>query len=88
MQDLIRRTLVGAVALAAVGAPGAAQARPMPDPPAVRAPAPHTVAVGRSSFRWDDAGVGAGTVILLGTGALAVAGGRRRTAGLRAERAS
>ncbi len=88
----IRRRLAGALLIAAASLPAAAQARlnldPEPaagsSPPANVAPArpvPRGVSGAQPGFQWADAGIGAaGTVLLLGTGALAYAAPRRRRA--------
>lgn len=85
MLSLIKRVLGTAIAIALMAAP-AAYARPdqspitLPDSiatpltPAVSA-APHTPVSSSSSFRWGDAGVGAGgllVLIIVGTGAAVV----------------
>jgi hypothetical protein len=83
---LLKRSLVGGLVVAAASLPAAAQARPVPpDPPGWSGSpsplAPSHAAGAQSSFEWSDAGIGAaGTLALLGTGALASRAVRRRGA--------
>ena len=83
----IRRWLVGALALAAVGFPSAAQARFDENPvmlPSAGASAHASMvqqsgAGAQSGFEWGDAGIGAaGVVVLLGAGAAVSRVARRR----------
>jgi hypothetical protein len=86
----IRRFLTVGVVLAAASFPAAAQARfdlGPATPPAATAPGqpvsvtPGSDASAQGGFQWGDAGIGAaGTVVLLGAGALATGVGRRRRA--------
>jgi hypothetical protein len=81
-----RSTLAVATLIAALGAPAGASAMPdvapltarHPAPPAAQAPVAQTASDGGLGFRWGDAGIGAGAVLLLGAGATAAATGRRR----------
>jgi hypothetical protein len=74
--------LAGALVIAAASFPGAAQGRVMTDSTGhPSAPAPAPSAAPAPGFQWDDAGIGAaGTVLLLGAGALAAGVARRRRA--------
>jgi hypothetical protein len=89
--NLIRRWLTGGVVIAAASFPSAAQAMlPLADPPAATSgqvasaiglPVPHAGSRAQSGFEWGDAGIGAaGTIVLLGAGAVASGVGRRRRA--------
>jgi hypothetical protein len=79
----VHRVVACSVAVAAVAAPGTAQARPLVEGNAgvgsvETAPPPSAQKQGAvSGFQWGDAGVGAGVVLVLGSGA-ALAGTRRR----------
>ena len=85
---LFKRSLAIGLTVGAAGLPAAAQARLdlNPPTPASNAPAqPVSVASvqqpgsGQSGFQWGDAGIGAaGTIALLGAGAAASVGVRRR----------
>jgi hypothetical protein len=90
MLTLIKRIIAAAVVIAAVTAPTAAYARWVEEPGApvpVSAPAPpaaptagHVAASASPGFQWDDAGVGAGALLVLvslGAGTAVVY--RRRT---------
>jgi hypothetical protein len=74
--------LTGALVVATVSFPAAAQGRIMTDStghPSAPAPAPRAAPAQADGFQWDDAGIGAaGTVILLGAGALTAGVARRR----------
>jgi hypothetical protein len=90
MLKLTRIRLAAGIALAAAAFPAAAQARFELDPPGggavappvqAEAPQPPVASVSGASngFQWGDAGIGAGsTVVLLGAGAVAAWAGRRR----------
>jgi hypothetical protein len=77
--------LTGGLVIAAVSFPAAAQGRIMIDHtghPSAPAPAPSTPSAQPAGFQWDDAGIGAaGTVVLLGAGAMTAGLARRRRAG-------
>ena len=74
--------LAGGLAIAAVSFPAAAQGRIMIDStgdPSAPAPAPSRPPAQPAGFQWDDAGIGAaGTVLLLGAGAMTAGLARRR----------
>jgi hypothetical protein len=74
--------LAGGLAIVAVSFPAAAQGRIMIDStghPSAPAPAPSGPSTQPAGFQWDDAGVGAaGTVLLLGAGAMTAGVARRR----------
>ena len=82
---LIKRSLAGALAIAAVGFPASAQAKFVDDGGALSAPvgaisqpATHAVASSSDGLQWGDVGIGAaGATLLLGAGGL-MAGGRSR----------
>jgi hypothetical protein len=84
----IRRGVSGAVVVAAISFPAAAQAmRPLADPPsmpsssAVGLAVPSTSTSAQPGFQWEDAAIGAaGAVVLLGAGASASGVARRRRA--------
>lgn len=87
---LIRRSLAGGLVIFAASIPPAAQAKFALEPvSAVSGSAPvapvsppaRTPAAGQPGFQWGDAGIGAaGTVAVLGAGAIAFAAPRRRRA--------
>jgi hypothetical protein len=74
--------LAGSLAVAAVSFPAAAQGRittDSPGHPSAPAPPPSAAPAQAAGFQWDDAGIGAaGTVVLLGAGALSAGVARRR----------
>ncbi len=87
--NLSKRALAAGLVIAAASAPAAAQARPNLEPPnraaagpapsAVASQAPRPTAGSNSSFQWDDAAIGAaGAIVLVGAGAVATGGARRR----------
>jgi hypothetical protein len=86
----IKRFLVAATAILVLSAPSAAFASMFaadgggsasgPGQPVVIAPASRTTALSSQGFRWDDAGVGAATIVVLlgvGVGAASVLRHRR-----------
>lgn len=88
VHDLLERSLVGALAVAAMGLPAAAQARLDAGPGTIAGtaatsqsrplgqPAP---ARAHSGFAWDDAGVGAaGALVAVAAAGLSAAARRRR----------
>ena len=90
--NLSKRSMAASLVIAAASFPAVAQARPELNPPsaaaasgqapAVSAHAPRptaAAAVADSSFQWGDAAIGAaGAVVLVGAGAAATSGARRR----------
>lgn len=88
-RTIIRRSLVAGLAIGAASLPAGAHAMlPLPDPVystgsqdsnAIALPAQSTGQTSQGGFQWGDAGIGAaGTVVLLGTGAVAAGAIRRR----------
>ncbi len=84
MHNTYKHWLASGLAIAAVSFPAAAQGRIMIDStghPSAPAPAPSRPPAESAGFQWDDAGIGAaGTVLLLGAGAMAAGLARRRRA--------
>jgi uncharacterized membrane protein YphA (DoxX/SURF4 family) len=90
MLMLIKRAFAAVIVVAAVAAPTAAHARPNVDPirPTVPLQPSHTIvapdadqaaATSSSGFQWDDAGIGAGSLlVLISVGAGAAVVYRRR----------
>ncbi|HEX3975589.1 MAG TPA: hypothetical protein VHW96_04955 [Solirubrobacteraceae bacterium] len=90
MLTLIKRTLAAAIVIAAVATPTAAYARTIDAPPGARvavappqsAGTPNTdqaVATSSSGFQWGDAGIGAGSLlVLISVGSGAAVAYRRR----------
>jgi len=82
--NTIRRTLAGGLVLAAASFPATTQARRMPDVPfgpgpVIQTAAPQPVThAGQPGFQWGDAGIGAGTALLLSAGVAGAAMTRRR----------
>ena len=79
-----RHWLAGGLVIAAVSFPATAQGRIMidsPGQPSAPAPASSPPPAQPAGFQWDDAGIGAaGTVLLLGAGAMTAGLARRRRA--------
>jgi hypothetical protein len=87
---LIKRSLAGALVIAAASVTTVAQARPIEDsrsapvaPPSAQVVSASSLqqpsSSGQSSFQWGDAGIGAaGAAVLLGAGALGTSAARRR----------